>query len=371
MSKGVKKVSFFRNFLIYKMAEMYNIMEKAGKLFPEQLPRLEKALRSIVSIAYFPDKLKLFAENMIYLSKNSTYTGTNPSYLEMYKLLESLQNEGILPSNTISSVNQLFISMCTRFKITTAAQTAALTLGLQLAAVAAVMVVGTIGLVHLAPDEFCDPEDNALLPLDISDEELERNRQNRIEDRIKNNIPFCAYNQGLDKCLPTANRNHDERHCYVKEGQCKVNEGWITSAYNWWNGNDTDIPLFYKNQDGSLAPLTAETFHNQALYKKDGSLFKEAWVCPICLEDTVSDVSWLNSGMKDAHGHDVCGHKYHTACIDKMMEDNKREGRPSLCPLCRTKINLTHFTKRPNPHHEGRKKSKNRLLKKRAFRKSR
>jgi len=258
--------------------EIFKILEHAAEQFPDQLPRIEQALRSISGIAYWPHNLTKFAESMMHLSTNPHYADTHPRLLKVYELLQSLQKEGILPDNTISSVNELFKSMCVRYNIvTTAAQASALSAGLGLAAVAAGLVIGSVAAVHLAPEGFFDPEDNPLLPdMSLTENELEsirEKRQTRITE--ENNRPFCQYVDGLHKCLPTKNSDHDdERHCYVKGGECKVNKGWVDSAYNWWSGKDTDKPLYYKTRKtNKLVPLTYETYHNQPLYNQDGSLF--------------------------------------------------------------------------------------------------
>jgi hypothetical protein len=259
--------------------EIFKILEHAAEQFPDQLPRIEHALNSISGIAYWPHNLTKFAESMMHLSTNPNYADTHPRLLKVYELLQSLQKEGILPDNTISSVNEFFKSMCVRYNIvTTAAQASALSAGLGLAAVAAGLVIGSVAAVHLAPEGFFDPEDNPLLP-DDSGEDVERFRHDRIKDKIKNNIPFCQYVDGLHKCLPTKNSEHDdERRCYVKGGECKVNKGWVDSAYKWWSGKDTDTPLFYKTRrTNTFVPLTAEKYNkftdHQPLYNQDGSLF--------------------------------------------------------------------------------------------------
>jgi len=352
--------------------------ETARKQFPDQLPRINQLYRMLNSITIGGNNqnhLKHFAENMIHLGTNPEYKGIDPYFLKMYELMQSLQKEGILPSTFLNQINNHLVKRCGQYGITTAAQYAALSLGVGLAAVIAGMAIGTVGLNYVAPEGFFEPEDNPLLPED-SEEDLERFRQDKIEYKIRNNIPFCQFNEGLDKCLPTSNSNHDdESKCYVKEGQCKVNKGWIKSAYNWWTGKDTDTPLFYKNQQNTLFPLTAENYHpHQALYKQDGSLFKDGWECPICLESTDARVVWTRSGKEetDADGrrHDVCGHKYHKSCIDQMIDYNLEHRIPLKCTLCRNNIILPHFTERPNPHHEG-KKSKKGKKKKRSFRKNR
>lgn len=352
--------------------------ETARKQFPDQLPRINQLYRMLNSITIGGNNqnhLKHFAENMIHLGNNPEYKGIDPYFLKMYELMQSLQKEGILPSTFLNQINNHLVKRCGQYGITTAAQYAALSLGVGLAAVIAGMAIGTVGLNYVAPEGFFEPEDNPLLPED-SEEDLERFRQDKIEYKIRNNIPFCQFNEGLDKCLPTSNSNHDdESKCYVKEGQCKVNKGWIKSAYNWWTGKDTDTPLFYKNQQNTLFPLTAENYHpHQVLYKQDGSLFKDGWECPICLESTDARVVWTRSGKEetDADGrrHDICGHKYHKSCIDQMIDYNLEHRIPLKCTLCRNNIILPHFTERPNPHHEG-KKSKKGKKKKRSFRKNR
>jgi hypothetical protein len=361
--------------------EIFIILEHAAEQFPEQLPRVEEALRAISNIGYWPHKLLEFAKNMVYFGSNPSSVDSYVRHNKVYPLLASLQRDGIVPTNVMNAVDDFFKEMINRFpevkaSLESAAGSSAassMSFGMGLAAVAAGMVIGTVALVHLAPEEFWDPEDNALLPLDISDEELKRNKQYRKEEKIRNHIPFCQFNEGLDRCLPTSNGNHDdESNCYVKDGQCKVNKGWIKSAYNWWKGNNTDTPLFYKNQEGALVPLTEETYHrHKALYNQDGSSFSDGWVCPICIEDTDAPVVWTRSGIMDSHGHDVCGHKYHTACINQLIEFNTSRRMPVTCTLCRQHIILPHYTQRPNPHHEGRKKSKKRLRKKhRSFRKA-
>ena len=194
--------------------------ETARKQFPDQLPRINQLYRMLNSITIGGNNqnhLKHFAENMIHLGNNPEYKGIDPYFLKMYELMQSLQKEGILPSTFLNQINNHLVKRCGQYGITTAAQYAALSLGVGLAAVIAGMAIGTVGLNYVAPEGFFEPEDNPLLPED-SEEDLERFRQDKIEYKIRNNIPFCQFNEGLDKCLPTSNSNHDdERKCYVKE----------------------------------------------------------------------------------------------------------------------------------------------------------
>ncbi len=349
---------FFRNNRAQRILGYLNFSQGVPEQSKVQL------MDSLKAFVWDDSFLQRFADFMLKFGKNPQKGLEFPDVTGFYEKVKQLTKAGGLPENTLERLNEFFKKECIQYNIIGKAQAAALSIGMQLFLLFTGFVIADAALVHLSPEGFWDPEDNALLPLDISDEELQRHKQYKRNEKIRNNIPFCQFNEGLDKCLPTANSNHDdESKCYVKDGQCKVNKGWIKSAYNWWNGNDTDTQLFYKNQEDALVPLTEETYHRHlALYNQDGSPFREGWLCPICLEDTDSPVVWTRSGIMDRHGHDSCGHKYHTTCINQMIQLNRIRGQEARCPKCRQLIILPHYTERPNPHHEGRKKS-NRLRK--------
>ena len=342
----------------------------AEERFPGQVDRLRELWNMIWPLTESPAQLRHFADNMVLIGNNPRFIGGDPQFGDMFSLMHNLVKEGVLPEQIYNNVNKALVEMCDEFGILkTAAQAAAMSFGMGLVAVMAGFALTTVALDYVAPEGFFEPEDNPLLPED-TEEDLERFRQGRIEEKIKNNEPFCQYNLELDRCLPSSeSKNDDESNCYVKDRQCKVNKGWVTGAYNWWKGINTDTPLFYKNQDGTLIPLTSENYQRQA-YNADGSLYKDDWECPICYDPALVGLSWTISGIVNARGQDECGHKYHTACIERMMEVNRRQLVAPKCPICLRNI-IRLATKRPNPDHEGRKKSKKglRYKKKRSFQK--
>ena len=58
--------------------------------------------------------------------------------------------------------------------------------------------------------------------------------------------------------------------------------------------------------------------------------------CSICLESLSGDKRELS-----------CGHKFHTKCMRQWEEQNR--GRRVTCPNCRSRVERTSSTRRPNP----------------------